>query len=232
MSVQCVHPRARIVGADEQAKVLHLVCKDCGAKFDGQFPDRLREAWKRNENLIRGEENMFRNKYEQEKNANQELADQLETAASELTKAAGEINRLLAANKQLAARLAEAAGHPPQPVPAGREGAEEQRAVTLEHTETVYTVVHTTKRVSVTTGTVNGRILFIAVTKFPTSEFTMAELSAHLLEYGWNISNNTLSPSLGGLVRDGYLIRLPTKPNKYRLPEHVTITATQEDEHG
>lgn len=37
----------------------------------------------------------------------------------------------------------------------------------------------------------------------------------------WN--QKGVAPTLGGLVRDGYLMKLGTRPTKYRLPAKVKI---------
>jgi len=69
-----------------------------------------------------------------------------------------------------------------------------------------------------------GKVLFSALTELSNEGFSEAELSDTLKEHGWNIPHNTLAPTLGGLVRDGYLVKLEgIKPAKYRLPKKVKL---------
>jgi len=91
----------------------------------------------------------------------------------------------------------------------------------LEHKKLVVNLTHEERELNMTTETVNGKILFCALTELSKGGFTEAELSEALKEHGWNIGHTTLAPNLGGLARDGYLIRIEGKPTRYRLPQKV-----------
>ena len=101
--------------------------------------------------------------------------------------------------------------------------------VNMEHEETIVNVSHREKEINMTTGTVVGKVLFCALTDLPREGFSEAELSGALKERGWNHGHSTLAPTLGGLARDGALIRIEkTKPTKYRLPQNVKMNVEQE----
>lgn len=96
--------------------------------------------------------------------------------------------------------------------------------INLEHRELVVTLTHEEKELNLTTGTVNGKVLFCALTELSKDGFSEAELSEALKEHGWNVPHNTLAPTLGGLARDGYLLRIEgARPAKYRLPQKVKL---------
>jgi len=94
----------------------------------------------------------------------------------------------------------------------------------LEHRELVVNLTHEEKELNLTTGTVIGKVLFCALTELSKDGFSEAELSEALRENGWNVPHNTLAPTLGGLARDGTLVRLEgIKPARYRLPAKVKL---------
>lgn len=96
--------------------------------------------------------------------------------------------------------------------------------VNLEETELIVSVSHQEKEVDMTTGTVVGKILFCASTELTKDGFSEADLTEVLKEHGWNILHNTLAPTLGGLVRDGYLVKLEgSRPARYRLPGKLKL---------
>ena len=97
--------------------------------------------------------------------------------------------------------------------------------VNLLQKELVVNLTHEEKETNMTTGTVVGKTLFCALTDLPREGFSEAELSGSLKEHGWNVGHSTLAPTLGNLVRDGYLIKLEGKPAKYRLPDQVKLNA-------
>jgi hypothetical protein len=106
----------------------------------------------------------------------------------------------------------------------------DKETLNLNHKELVVNLAHEEKEVNLTTGTVMGKILFSALTELSKEGFSEAELSETLKEHGWNVLHNTLAPTLGGLVRDGYLVKLEgTKPARYRLPEKVKLNVKGED---
>lgn len=108
-------------------------------------------------------------------------------------------------------------------VQAGKE------TLNLNHKELVVNLAHEEKELNMTTGTVMGKVLFSALTELSKEGFSEAELSEALKEHGWNVPHNTLAPTLGGLVRDGYLMKLAgTKPAKYRLPQKVKLNVREE----
>lgn len=94
----------------------------------------------------------------------------------------------------------------------------------LEHKELVVNLTHEEKELNLTTGTVVGKVLFCALTELSKDGFSEVELSEALKEHGWNVPHNTLAPTLGGLARDGTLVRLEgIKPARYRLPAKVKL---------
>lgn len=97
----------------------------------------------------------------------------------------------------------------------------------LNHEELAVNLTHNLKEINKTTGTVVGQILFCALTELPKDGFTEAELTESLKEHGWNVGRNTLAPTLGGLVKDGSLIRLNVRPAKYRLPHKVKMNVLE-----
>ena len=103
-----------------------------------------------------------------------------------------------------------------------------QETLNLNHKELVVNVSHEEKELNLTTGTVMGKVLFCALTELPREGFNETELSESLKERGWNVPHNTLAPTLGGLVRDGNLVRVEARPMKYRLPAKVRINVTGE----
>jgi uncharacterized protein YPO0396 len=111
----------------------------------------------------------------------------------------------------------------PIPVQSSKE------TLNLKHKEMVVNLAHEEKELNMTTGTVMGKVLFCALTELSKEGFSEAELSEILKEHGWNVLHNTLAPTLGGLVRDGYLVKLEgIKPAKYRLPEKVKLNVSGE----
>jgi len=97
----------------------------------------------------------------------------------------------------------------------------------LGHKELVVNLTHEEKELNMTTNTVNGKILFCALTELSRDGFSEDELSEALKEHGWNVPHTTLAPNLGGLARDGTLVRLEgAKPAKYRLPGKVKLNVT------
>jgi len=89
----------------------------------------------------------------------------------------------------------------------------------LTHNELTVNLTHEEREVNLTTGTAPGKVLFAALTDLSKEGFTELELSPVLSDHGWNVPHNTLAPTLGGMVRDGYLVRIEgTRPTKYRLP--------------
>ena len=111
-------------------------------------------------------------------------------------------------------------------LPASAQSVTER--LNLKHKELVVNVTHEEKQTNMTTGTVVGKVLFCALTDLSKDGFGEAELVENLRDHGWNIGHTTLGPTLGGLVRDGYLVRLEgKKPAKYRLPEKVKLNVTK-----
>jgi len=99
----------------------------------------------------------------------------------------------------------------------------------LDHTEMQIEIKHKEETVSLKTDTVLGKVMYVAVNEFQNKEFTERELTEILLEHGWNIKHSTLAPSLGNLVKNGWLIRVPkTRPTRYRLPKRIKIEVQKE----
>lgn len=99
-----------------------------------------------------------------------------------------------------------------------------KETLNLKHKELAVNLTHEEKVLNMTTDTVNGKVLFCALTELPKNGFCEAELSENLKEHGWNVGHTTLAPQLGGLVRDGYLVKLEgSRPSKYRLPGKLKI---------
>jgi len=108
-----------------------------------------------------------------------------------------------------------------------------KEVLSLDHKELVVNLAHEEKELNMTTGTVMGKVLFAALTELSKEGFNEAELSDILKEHGWNVPHNTLAPTLGGLVRDGYLVKLEgIKPAKYRLPKKVKLNISREGGKG
>ena len=148
----------------------------------------------------------WKQKYEEDKSKWDKEKD-------ELQKRVGAGNKLIEALRQLLAL--DAASALAQPV---------KETLNLNHKELVVNLGHEEKEVNLTTATVMGKVLFSALTELSNEGFSEAELSDTLKEHGWNIPHNTLAPTLGGLVRDGYLVKLEgIKPAKYRLPKKVKL---------
>ncbi len=104
-----------------------------------------------------------------------------------------------------------------------------KETLNLNHKELVVNLAHEEKELNMTTGTVMGKVLFTALTELPKEGFSEAELSETLKEHGWNVPHNTLAPTMGGLVRDGYLMKLEgARPAKYRLPSKVKLNVREE----
>ena len=104
-----------------------------------------------------------------------------------------------------------------------------KETLNLKHKELAVNLAHEERELNMTTGTVMGKVLFCALTELAKEGFNEAELSETLKEHGWNVLHNTLAPTLGGLVRDGYLVKLEgIKPAKYRLPEKVKLNVSGE----
>jgi len=103
-----------------------------------------------------------------------------------------------------------------------------QSDVNLQEQQTIVHIAHEEKPVVMTTSTNVGKILFVALTELKDG-FTSVELMARLAEHGWNVGPNTISPTVGGMVKDGYLVRLPDiKPTRYRTPLKVKFDVTEE----
>jgi hypothetical protein len=103
------------------------------------------------------------------------------------------------------------------------EGTKEILQMTAK--DLVVNVSHEEKVKNLTTDTVIGKVLFCGLTDLASLDgFSEAQLSVALAERGWNIGHSTLGPTLGGLVRDGYLIRTQGKPMRYRMPTKVLLT--------
>lgn len=110
-------------------------------------------------------------------------------------------------------------------VSVGAPGKADKMNVNLEETALTVNVSHLEKTISMTTGTVAGKILFCALNGLSKDGFSEVELSEAMKEHGWNVGHNTLAPSLGQFVRDGYLIKVEkTRPIKYRLPAKLKMT--------
>ncbi len=107
-------------------------------------------------------------------------------------------------------------------------GPAHQETLNLNHKELVVNLTHQEKELNLTTGTVMGKVLVCALTDLPREGFNETELSESLKEHGWNVPHNTLAPTLGGLVRDGNLVRVEARPMKYRLPTSVRMNVVGE----
>lgn len=104
-----------------------------------------------------------------------------------------------------------------------------KETLNLNHKELVVNLAHEEKELNLTTATVMGKVLFSALTALSKEGFSEAELSQTLKEHGWNVPHNTLAPTLGGLVRDGYLLKVEgARPAKYRLPQKVKLNVKEE----
>lgn len=106
-------------------------------------------------------------------------------------------------------------------------GRPSTQTINLKEKDLVINLTHEEKPVNMTTDTVVGKILFAASSELPKDGFSEGALSESLKERGWNVGHSTLAPTLGGLVKDGYLIRLEgTRPSRYRLPGKQKLNLT------
>jgi len=122
--------------------------------------------------------------------------------------------------------LPTAASGPGYLAPGGKVTKE---TLNLDHKELVVNLAHEEKELTMTTATKVGEVMFCALTELSKDGFSEAELSDVLKDHGWNVPHNTLAPTLGGLVRDGYLVKLEgTRPTKYRLPKKVKLNVRVE----
>jgi hypothetical protein len=140
------------------------------------------------------------------------LADELEAAHKELeaTKALREALKALVGAPQQAIQVL--------PSTNGKTTLQmKEEALNVE-------VAHTERTVQVTTQNQQGQILFVAITDLPPEGFSESQMSDALKEHGWNISHGSLAPQLNvNLVKAGLLVKLDTKPARYRLPGKVKI---------
>jgi len=111
----------------------------------------------------------------------------------------------------------------------GKKPKEEPTTIDLEHRELVVNLIHVEKPVEMNTDIIIGKIMFCMIKDLEGDLPTEEQISNALLERGWNIGHTTLAPTLGGLVRQGYIIRIPnTKPSKYRMPTKLKINVKEE----
>lgn len=102
--------------------------------------------------------------------------------------------------------------------------AEQPPDIDLTHKEIVVTMHHQERQVDMSTDNIAGRAMYSAIEDVSKEGFIEDELSEALKERGWNIGHNTLAPTLAGLIKRGYLVRiLKTRPQKYRLPTKLKI---------
>lgn len=75
------------------------------------------------------------------------------------------------------------------------------------------------------TNTVKGKILYTLVSDLGNKPSTMIEISSAMAERGWKVGANTMSPEIGGLVKNGDLIgEGETRGKRYRLPGKLRIS--------
>lgn len=97
-----------------------------------------------------------------------------------------------------------------------------KETINLEHKDLTINIQDRGEEiVSMNTTTIVGKVLFCAVKKWLQTGWSESQLSQALLEYGWNIGHSSLAPTLGGLVKEGKLIKVGGRPTTYRLPTHV-----------
>jgi len=99
--------------------------------------------------------------------------------------------------------------------------------ISLEHKDLTVDIRHSEKTVEMTTETQLGQILYCAIKDLPKEGFTMKDLQNSLAEHGWYIGSTSLPPNLAQLVKNGYLVKLKTKPITYRLPTKLKINVRQ-----
>jgi len=99
-------------------------------------------------------------------------------------------------------------------------GAEisKERTMEVTHVEVLTKTIHSDEIEKLTTKTVIGKILWAAQKELPDKEWSEQEVSDAMVEWGWNISHSTLAPTLGGMVKDGALVRIQGRPARYRIP--------------
>lgn len=95
--------------------------------------------------------------------------------------------------------------------------------INVNHQELAINVTYKQRTLDLATTTIIGKIVFVASTELNKDGFTENDISKALLEHGWNVGHNTLAPTLGGLIKDGTLMKLDGRPSRYRLPRKITL---------
>ena len=167
-----------------------------------EISDKLAELESRIANL-----KDWKQKYEEDKRKWDEEEEKLQKRAGAMQKLKEDLVQFLELDTISAPALAQST----------------KETLNLDHKELVVNLGHEEKVFNLTTATVMGKVLFSALTELANDGFSEAELSETLKEHGWNIGHSTLAPTLGGLVRDGYLVKLVGKPARYRLPKKVKL---------
>jgi len=109
-------------------------------------------------------------------------------------------------------------------IPAGA-----QKDIDLVHVETTVNISHREEAVSMSTSTVLGKILYIAINDLSREGWSEKDLSEAMKEHGWNVGHSTLAPNLGNLVKQGHLIRIAkTRPTRYKLPSKLKVNVEKE----
>jgi hypothetical protein len=105
-----------------------------------------------------------------------------------------------------------------------------QTVLNLEQSEMVVNVAHKEETVEMKTTNQQGQIMYVAINEMPKEGFTEAQISEALKEHGWNIAHGSIAPQLNlNLPKQGLLIKMDGKPNKYRLPTKVKINVAKQD---
>ena len=91
----------------------------------------------------------------------------------------------------------------------------------IEHSDVQVKIVHTDPVLrTLSTKTGLGQIVYVCVNDLEGKPATSQDIIAAMKEYGWQISPNTMSPNLGRLVKEGYLVN---ESGKFRPPGKVKI---------
>lgn len=105
-------------------------------------------------------------------------------------------------------------------------------SLAVEHKGITATIKHVgDKAVTLSTDNQKGQVMYVLLNDFLPGQVRLADakgvseqqISEALLEHGWRIAHSSLAPTLGNLVKDGFLMKLKTKPLRYRLPLKVTV---------
>lgn len=115
----------------------------------------------------------------------------------------------------------------PQPVANGPITHAPSTVLQLDHSETIVQVRHTEPTLAkLSTKIGKGQIVYVLVNELKGGPANKKQILDEMLEYGWTMGDNTFNPNVGGLIRDGYLLR--EGESNYRIPGKVKVEVIKE----